>query len=543
MAAEKYNLVNNIIVGAMKILNTQSLALAIFLTGAATKQAVASTNSAPAEAARQIQVDYRAVKGTNDHYEAVCVGAGRIGELLRKAAMDQLSDVHANCGFQYLRFHGLFHDEMGVYSETKGTPNYNFQHIDLAYDAILNAGMKPFVELSFMPSALASSNKTVFWWKANVSTPKNYEKWGALVREFTLHLEKRYGREEIKKWYFEVWNEPNNSAFFTGTIADYFKLYEVSTKAVKSVCQDYQVGGPATAGNTWIMELIDYCQSNQVPLDFISTHTYGVKALFDEYGQRANYLIAGDDVISKKVEKSKQIISQSSLPNLPLFYTEWSSSSSPRDPVHDSYLSAAYILNALNRSAGFTDAMSYWTYTDVFEEGGPAPSPFHGGFGLINLQGLRKPSYFAYKFLHEMGGEKLVCSDDSAMVCRDKNGLQILFWNFTNVEQREPDNVFFKRDLPAKPLAPVSVTVSNLPAGKYSLQICGVGYRRNDVYDDFLDLGSPPNPTREQVALLAGKNSGAPLVSESIEVKANGIFVRSIDMRENDVYLVKLRHL
>jgi len=226
-----------------------------------------------------------------------------------------------------------------------------------------------------------------------------------------------------------------------------------------------------------------------------------------------------------------------------LFYTEWNTSPSSRDPVHDSYLSAAYILNALNRSAGFADAMSYWTYTDVFEEAGPAPSPFHGGFGLINLQGLHKPSYFAYKFLHELGDDKLVCADANAMACRDQSGLQILFWNFTQPEQNEPDSVFFKRDLPAKPLVPVSLTVSNLPLGKYSLEICGVGYRRNDVYADFMDMGSPANPTREQVTQLAAKSSGAPLVSEKVEIHAGQTFTRQIEMRENDVYLVKLNRL
>ena len=514
------------------------LLITAFVLGAACAPCLAE-----AAGARQIQVDYVAVKGTNIHFEAVCVGAGRVAELLRKAAVDQLNDVHTNCGFQYLRFHGLFHDEMAAYTENKGVPIYNFQHIDLAYDAILDAGMKPFVELSFMPSALASTNKTIFWWKANVSTPNNYDKWGELVRAFTLHLEQRYGREEIKRWYFEVWNEPNLASFFTGTMADYFKLYDVSAGAVKSVCADFRVGGPATAGNAWVKDLIQHCQSNQVPLDFISTHTYGTHSVLDEFGKKAQFLITNEDAIAGGVRSVKEQINQSAMPRLPLFYTEWNTSPSSRDPVHDSYLSAAYILNALKRSAGKADAMSYWTYTDVFEEAGPAPSPFHGGFGLINLHGLHKPSYFAYKFLHKLGDEKLVCADANAMACRDQTGLQILFWNFTQPEQNESDSVFFKRDLPAKPLAPVSVTVSNLPAGKYSLQICGVGYRRNDVYADFMDMGSPANPTREQVAQLAAKSSGAPLVSEAVEIHAGQTFTRQMEMRENDVYLVKLNRL
>jgi len=492
-------------------------------------------------AARLIVADFQSVKGTNSHFEAACVGAGRAAELLRKAAVDQLKDVHDNCGFKFVRFHGLFHDEMAVYSEDKGRPAYNFQYVDLAYDAILDTGMKPLVELGFMPPAMASGSKTVFWWKANVTLPKDYEKWGGLIREFTAHLEQRYGRDEIKTWYFEVWNEPNYPAFFAGRQEDYFKLYDVTARAVKSVCADYRVGGPATSGNGWVPELIEHCRSNNVPLDFISTHTYGVHGALDKSGTTVLYLTAGDEVISSGVRQVHDQIAKSSLPGLPLIYTEWSASYSSRDPVHDSYISAVYILNSLKRSSGFAQGMSYWTFTDVFEEGGPPPSPFHGGFGLVNLQGLHKPAYYAYKFLHELGDEELQCNDASATVCRSGDGAQALVWNFTSLKQDAPDSVFFKRDLPARPLAPAILTLKNLPAGKYRLEVFGVGYRRNDVYADFMDLGSPASLTRQQVKTLAEKNSGAALSSETVEVKAGEDFRSTLEMRENDAYLVTLK--
>ena len=156
-----------------------------------------------------IEADFSQAKGPNTHFESLCVGAGRAAELLRKAAVDQLKDVHENCGFQYLRFHGLFHDELNVYSKDQGKPVYNFQHVDMAYDALIDNGMKPFVELSFMPQALSSGTGSVFWWNANTTPPKDLGKWGDLVHAFTAHMEERYGKEELKKWFFEVWNEPN----------------------------------------------------------------------------------------------------------------------------------------------------------------------------------------------------------------------------------------------------------------------------------------------------------------------------------------------
>ena len=518
----------------MKKLLIHSLALTLSL----------GTLLAAETAPRQITVDCQKPKGPNNHYEAVCVGAGRAGELLRKAAVDQLKDVRENCGFQYLRFHGLFHDDMAVYSEEKGKPVYNFQYVDLAYDAILDTGMKPFVELSFMPAALASGSKTVFWWKGNVTPPNDYNKWGNLVREFTAHMEQRHGRDEVKQWYFEVWNEPNlPNLFFDGTLADYLQLYDVSARAVKSVCADYRVGGPSTAANDWAPELIRHCQTNAIPLDFISTHTYGVRGAVDEFGTKVLTLIPGDDTIAGPVRGVRAKIAKSAMPALPLFYTEWSASYSSRDAVHDSYISAAFILNTLKRCSGFAQAMSYWTYTDVFEEAGPGPTPFHGGFGLINLQGLHKPSYYAYKFLHELGDTELECGDASATVCRSESGVQALVWNYTTPKQDAPDNVYFKRDLPAQPIAPAQLTIKNLPAGHYALKVFAVGYRRNDVYADFLDLGSPPNPTRQQIQTLNQKNSGAPMLSETVEIKAGENFQRTLEMREYDVYLITLQAL
>lgn len=490
--------------------------------------------------ARLITADYSDIKGTNSHYEALCVGAGRAGEILRKAAVDQLGDVHENCGFKYLRFHGLFHEDMAVYSEEAGKPIHNFQYVDLVYDTILEKGMRPFVELGFMPEALSSGSKCVFWWKANVTTPKNYDLWGGLVRDFTAHMQERYGREEVKQWFFEVWNEPNYPAFFSGNMNDYFHLYDVSAQAVKSVCPDYPVGGPATAGNGWVRELIQHCTTNKVPLDFISTHTYGVTSLMDEFGKMEDFLLPGDTVISDPVKKVHEQIASSAMPQLPLYYTEWSTSSSSRDPVHDSYVSAPYILNTLKRCNGYAKAMSYWTYTDVFEEAGPPPTPFHGGFGLINLQGLHKPSYFAYKFLHALGDTELACNDPSATVCRSEKGVQALVWNYTTLKQDACNRVFFKRDLPAKQIEPVELVLKHLPSGSYDLKIYCVGYHRNDVYGAFLAMGSPANPTREQVATLAKASNGEPMSTESIQVTSAGEFHHKLEMRQNDAYLVIL---
>jgi xylan 1,4-beta-xylosidase len=168
---------------------------------------------------RIISVDFQMEKGPMNTMFKECIGAGRANEGLRADWQQQLRLTKQECGFKYIRMHGLLTDDMGVYQEDqKGNPKYNFQYIDVLYDFLLEIGMKPFVELGFMPSALASGDQTIFWWKGNVSPPKDYQKWEDLIRNLVEHFTERYGADEVKTWYFEVWNEPNLSpGFWTGT--------------------------------------------------------------------------------------------------------------------------------------------------------------------------------------------------------------------------------------------------------------------------------------------------------------------------------------
>src|ERR1035437_8743562 len=218
---------------------------------------------------RVISTNYNKEKGLLNTMFKECIGAGRANEGLRADWQQQLAYVKKACDFKYIRMHGLLTDDMGVYKEDRhGNPEYNYQYIDALYDYLLSIGIKPFVELGFMPSALASGSQTIFWWRGNVTPPKDYNKWGELIKNLTQHFTERYGIDEVKTWYFEVWNEPNLSpGFWTGTQEEYFNLYQYSVKAIKSVNPQYKVGGPATAGAAWVPEMISYCSKNNLPMD------------------------------------------------------------------------------------------------------------------------------------------------------------------------------------------------------------------------------------------------------------------------------------
>jgi len=498
---------------------------------------------------RVIAVDVSRVKGKLNRSYNFCVGAGRANEGLRADWQRQLRMLKRDCGFRYIRFHGLLTDDMGVYREDKaGKQYYNYQYVDELFDFLLSIGMKPFVELSFMPNDLASGNKKVFWWKGNITPPKDYKKWDALISNLVKHWKERYGDKEIRSWYFEVWNEPNlKGLFFTGDMSDYFKLYRETATTIKAVSPEYRVGGPATAGNAWVPEMINFCSQNQVPIDFISTHTYGIKQGFLDADGNTGTIISPDkaSVYGDMINTSKQI-KQSVLPGLELHYTEWSSSYSPTDPIHDSYHEAAYILDKVKHASGFVNSMSYWTFTDIFEEIGPRLRPFHGGFGLLNYQDIKKPAYYAYQFLNKLGDIELDSPDAASIASKDKNGnLQLLFWNFTVAHPGDAidDQVFFKRDLPSKTLAPAEVSIKNVNPGRYKLLVYKVGYKSNDAYSVYQGLKAPWQLTRQQVDTIKRSTDGKAFGTAIINVTAKGTITKIFPMRENDVYFITLQRL
>jgi len=508
--------------------------------------AQSNTRQKTGEISRNIIVDFNREAGTLNTFFNECVGAGRANEGLRADWQKQLEYVKNECGFRYIRMHGLLTDDMGVYKEDRhGNPQYNYMYVDVLFDFMLSINIKPFVELGFMPNALASGEETIFWWRGNVTPPKDYDKWEKLIENLVRHFSDRYGAEEVKTWYFEVWNEPNLSpGFWTGTQEEYFKLYEYAVRAVKRVNREYRVGGPATAGAAWEPEMIEFCVKNNVLVDFISTHAYGVnQGYLDEYGNAGTILAPQEFAVSSDVLCSREEISGSAMPGLELHYTEWSASYTPADPIHDSYHEASYVLQKLKQVGDAAQSMSYWVFTDIFEESAPRFTPFHGGFGMLNIQGINKPVFYAYQFLNRLGDIELENSDPASWTCKDADSnIQVLAYDFTYTHPGDSVNnqEYYIRDLPSKNKGKLKITIANIPAGSYSLQVYKVGYRSNDAYTSYLDMGRPGQLTRQQVEQIKSINDGSPLYTEQITIRAGQPFTKELDIRENDVFFLNI---
>jgi xylan 1,4-beta-xylosidase len=492
-------------------------------------------------APRDVVVDAAQASKPLDRFFDLSVGSDYPGTLLRDDSMAQLRTTVDELGFRYLRFHAIFHDVLGTVRVENGKTVYDWTKIDQLYDRMLARNIKPFVELGFTPKAMATSDNQIFYWQGNTSHPKP-DAWKDLIAAFVQHIEARYGQAEVRSWFFEVWNEPNLDGFWERADQKaYFELYDLTANTIKAIDPALRVGGPSTAGAAWVPEFLDHVARSGAAVDFVTTHTYGVDGGFlDEKGEGDTKLSPSPDAIIGDVRRVREQIAASKFPTLPMYFTEWSTSYTPRDLVHDSYISSPYILSKLKGTKGLVQGMSYWTYTDLFEEPGPPSKPFEGGFGLMNPQGIRKPAYFAYKYLHALRGNEIPVQDAQVMATSDGNTVAALVWDFQQPEQKVSNRPFYSRVVPSSPSAPVAMRVSHVKPGKYRLQVRRSGFRANDAYSAYIEMGAPKTLTPAQVDQLHALTKDAPETDRVVRIGKDGAFALTVPMRSNDIALVTL---
>jgi xylan 1,4-beta-xylosidase len=518
-----------------------ALACCVVIPSCTAVPAAAPPEPAPARPERVIQVDVASPATMRDRFANLSVGSDYPGTLIRDDSLAHLRLVREELGFRYVRFHAIFHDVLGTYREVNGKPIYDWSKLDYLYDALLHMGIRPFVELGFTPDAMKTSEQTIFHWKGNTSHP-HPEKWTKLVDAFARHLVERYGRDEVRSWFFEVWNEPNLDGFWErADQAAYFDLYARTARALKALDSELKVGGPSTAGAAWVPEFLAYAAERQVPVDFVTTHTYGVDHGFlDEQGQSDQKLSPSPDSIVGDIRRVREQIQASAAPGLPLHFTEWSTSYNPRDSVHDSYHSAAYVLTKVKDSTGLLQGMSYWTFSDLFEEPGPPTAPFQGGFGLLNPQGIRKPAYFAYKYLHQLGDRVIDTRDSQSIAALEDDGVKLLAWHYAAPNQPVSNRSYFTKVQPVAELSPLAIALSNMKPGAYEARIYRTGFERNDAYTAYLKLGSPAQLTPAQIGELQALTRDEPEY-QKLQIDASGAAQLTVALREYDIVLVELQ--
>jgi xylan 1,4-beta-xylosidase len=459
----------------------------VFVAALAQSVPIANAQDTPKPVA--IVVDANAPSHPFPHFWEKMFGSGRAVLSLRDSYRQDLREVKQATDFEYVRFHAILHDEVGVYDEdSQGHPVYNFSYVDQIYDGLLANDVKPFIELSFMPQKLAAQNLLhVFWYRPNISPPKDWGKWDDLITSFTKHLIDRYGIDEVAQWYFEVWNEPNLD-FWGGEPkqSSYWELYDHTARAIKGVSPRLRVGGPATAQAAWVDAFIQHCGENKIPMDFVSTHVYGNDSAKDVFG--TNEDIPRDKMVCRAVSKVHKQIEASSMPTLPLIWSEFNASYKNEPKVTDSTYMGPWLADTIRQCDGLVSIMSYWTFSDVFEEQGVVKAPFYGGFGLVAADDIPKPAYNVFKLLHKLGDQRIALDSDSALLTRRDDGTLVLaLWNYAPPEQTGLPRV---------------VTVNFKGARPRRAVISRLDREHGDVRPAYEKMGSPRYPTQKQIGEL-----------------------------------------
>jgi xylan 1,4-beta-xylosidase len=407
---------------------------------------------------------------------------------LRADWQEQLRKAHEELGFRHVRFHGILSDDVGTLVRHEEALLHSFHNIDVVYDALIEMGVRPFVELSFMPSAIASGERTVFRYGANVTPPRKHPYWQALIRRLAEHWVERYGTTEVRRWYFEVWNEPNLKDFWDGTRKDYFDLYLATARILKEADAELRVGGPATAQNAWIPEFLEFCRAENVPVDFVTTHHYPT----DVVGGPGEDTEASLAKVPRGTLHTQAVRARREAGDRELYYTEWNTSADQRDPLHDQPWAAAFVARTVLDVCDLVDGYAFWTFSDIFEEKYFPSLPFHGGFGLLTIHGVPKPTYRAFQLLHDLGDERYAVEGDhetvDAWAVRRRRSLTVVLTNHA---------------MPRRPIRHESVRVSIRGGG-----VPGRAVMRRIDEDSanpvaaWRAMGAPEYPSKRQVEEL-----------------------------------------
>jgi len=491
------------------------LGLTLSACGSPRAPATPPVPTAPAAAIEQtLSIDARAPSHAFPHFWEQTFGSGHAILALRESYRLDLRTVKQATGLASIRFHGILDDEVGLYDPGRRThvPGqapvapldasiYNFSYVDQIYDGLLEQGVRPYVELSFMPRKLAAVPDAAhpFWYHPNPTPPKDYAQWDDMIRALAQHLIARYGMNEVSHWKFEVWNEPNLD-FWQGLPkqSSYFQLYDHTAQALKSASPRLQVGGPATAAAAWVSEFLAHTHRAGVPVDFVSTHVYANDSVRDVLG--TDERIPREQMVCRAVAKVHAQIQRSAYPDLPLILSEFNASFANEPNITDSDYMGPWLANTIRLCDGLTESMAYWAFSDVFEEQGVVRTPFYGGFGLIAADHIDKPVMNAFRLLHKLGDRRIPLESDSALATTLAPGsVALALWDYAGPSGTGPN--YLPPRQPAGASRLFHLLIRNVSSN--DVDIWRVDDDHGNVLKAFDAMGRPAGDlTRDQVKRL-----------------------------------------
>jgi xylan 1,4-beta-xylosidase len=448
--------------------------------------------------------------------------------MVRRDVQEQLKMAHDELGARHVRAVGMFDDEMRVLGKDPkhfnvaggGEARVNWQVVDYVIDSLLDIGISPMFTTSFVPGEYASGTATVFTTKGRVSPPKDYKQWRDLVSGGVRHMIDRYGLDIVGGWYFEVWNEPNlQGSFFDGTQQDFWKLWSETYRAIKEVDATLRVGGPSTARAEWVQDLIEFGRKNDCEPDYLITHVYnndstsGAVAPFD--GPPEHSAPGSPHYATGAIRGVRRVLDELNFGG-EVHWNEWGRSWWPHFPDRESANEAAFVAKTMSEVSQLADYFAYWCLSDVYDQMGYGATTFHGNYGLLNLQGLRKPPYHAFQLLSKLGNERIntVVENGSdchgAIVTRRDDRCAALVYSYEAASEYSVREQTVEVELPAG----VNWNTQNLT-------LHGISGNENNILSHWQRMGAPDYLRREELRELQSQNALQPSVT-AVELLSHG---------------------
>lgn len=443
---------------------------------------------------------------------------GRAKELLLADVQKMLTEFQTEIGFEFIKFHGLLSDDMLVYAEDEqGNPKYSFVYIDKAFDFLLSIGLKPLVQFSFMPKALAlNPERTAFSSPYVLSMPKSMQKWKDLIAALTNHLIERYGFNKVKDWLFCCWNEPDTSVNLFGFQNDeeYYELYKATYETVKAIDKRLSFGSPSllisyNINQQWCKRYIDWCTQNNCLPDFMNIHYYDNDFSDESFeGHRPAHplhsrLNRDENSFSKCIVKTKNMFESWGIGNLPIYLTEWNLTVSHRNLLNDTCFKSCYLTKNLLENYDELDSFGYWVLTDMIEETLPSKEQFHGGLGLYTYSGIKKPHYYTFRFLNKLGN-RLIAKGNGYFITKSHRKIQIIAYNYEHFNhlfaQGETfDMQFTERYTPFNKLGvmELSLELCDLKTDLCTVREHIVNQTFGSAFDEWIRMGAQPLSTND----------------------------------------------
>lgn len=488
----------------------------------------------------------------------VCVA--RASELLMEDIRVLLREVQQSIGYQYIKFHGLLSDDMRVCQLDKdGNIVYSFVMIDKAFDFLLTIGLKPLVQLSFMPELLAKDPlRRVF--NFCVSEPKDLNQWTQLVKALTLHLIERYGIQEVESWPFCVWNEPDTSfelMFAFQNNEDFYTFYLETYKTVKACAPSIQFGSPSTYYivqnnyENWLNRFLPWAREHHCMPDFLNVHFYATNYRPEDEGTSEGdflgplSLSTDDGAFHRFVEHVRSLGTSEYANEVPIYLTEWNFTPSKRDLLGDTCFRSCYIVKNILENYDRLDSFGFWFLSDFMQELSIPQESFHGGLGLVTADGIKKAGYYAFQLLAQLKGD-LISRGDGWFATRDGDCIHILFYDYKHFSQLYAQGELFDMTftsrytsfLPEQEMD-IKLVISDMSPGSYLVEETIINRRYGSAFDEWVNMGGLLLQTQREREALAARST--PFTRKYLLDSENGEFELNILLELLEVRLVSIK--